>query len=64
MEWLKRLSGQTLGLDTAPLIYFIERNPLYYSLVEPFYAAVERQRGNPNDFAFIHLKAESISCAQ
>lgn len=42
MEWLNRLSGQTVGLDTAPLIYFIERNPVYYSLVEPFFAAVER----------------------
>ncbi len=42
MEWLSRLSGQTVGLDTASLIYFIERNPLYHSLVEPFFAAVER----------------------
>lgn len=30
-----------MGLDTAPLIYFIERHPLYYPLVEPFFAAVE-----------------------
>jgi hypothetical protein len=42
MEWLKRLSGQIVGLDTAPLIYFIERNSLYYPPVEPFFAAVER----------------------
>ena len=42
MEWIKRLTGQTVGLDTAPLIYFIENHPLYYPLVEPFFAAVER----------------------
>lgn len=42
MEWIKRLTGQTVGLDTAPLIYFIEHHPLYYPLVEPFFAAVER----------------------
>jgi predicted nucleic acid-binding protein len=42
MEWIKRLTGQTVGLDTAPLIYFIEHHLLYYPLVEPFFAAVER----------------------
>jgi predicted nucleic acid-binding protein len=42
MEWLNRLSGQIVGLDTAPLIYFIERHAPYYPLVEPFFAAVER----------------------
>jgi predicted nucleic acid-binding protein len=42
MEWIKRLTGQTVGLDTAPLIYFIENHPLYFPLVEPFFAAVER----------------------
>jgi predicted nucleic acid-binding protein len=42
MEWLKPLSGQVVGLDTAPLIYFIERHPLYHPLVEPFFASVER----------------------
>jgi predicted nucleic acid-binding protein len=42
MEWLKSLSGQTVGLDTAPLIYFIEKHPLYFSLVEAIFAAVEQ----------------------
>jgi hypothetical protein len=42
MEWIKRLTGQTVGLDTVRLIYFIENHPLYYPLVEPFFAAVER----------------------
>jgi len=42
MEWLRQLSGQTVGLDTSPLIYFIERHPLYFPVVEPFFAAVAR----------------------
>ena len=29
MEWLVQLRGQILGLDTAPLIYFVEENPDY-----------------------------------
>jgi len=41
VEWLKPLLGHTVGLDTAPLIYFIERNPLYLPLVRPFFEAVE-----------------------
>jgi hypothetical protein len=27
MEWLIKLKGKIVGLDTAPLIYFIEENP-------------------------------------
>ena len=42
MEWLNELSGTTVALDTAPLIYFIERNPKYLPLVLPFFEAVER----------------------
>jgi hypothetical protein len=26
MEWLKKLEGKIVGLDTAPLIYLIEQN--------------------------------------
>jgi hypothetical protein len=29
MEWLNELQGKIIGLDTAPLIYFIEENPSY-----------------------------------
>ncbi|MBB5065026.1 PIN domain-containing protein [Granulicella mallensis] len=42
MEWVDRLSGQIVGLDTAPLIYFIEKHPTYLPLVHPFFEAVER----------------------
>jgi len=27
MEWIEALRGSVVGLDTAPLIYFIEENP-------------------------------------
>jgi hypothetical protein len=29
MEWIADLLGQVVGLDTAPLIYFIEEHPTY-----------------------------------
>ncbi len=29
MEWLNSLHGKTIGLDTSPLIYFIEENQKY-----------------------------------
>ncbi len=43
MEWIERLHGQIVGLDTAPLIYFIEKHPTYLPLVHPFFEAVERE---------------------
>ena len=42
MVWLKTLSGTIVGLDTAPLIYFIEGHPKYLPLVRPFFEAAER----------------------
>jgi predicted nucleic acid-binding protein len=42
MEWVRALHGTTVGVDTAPLIYFIERHPVYLSFVRPFFEAVER----------------------
>ncbi|MGD0629793.1 MAG: type II toxin-antitoxin system VapC family toxin [Terracidiphilus sp.] len=42
MGWLSKLYGTTVGLDTAPLIYFVELHPKYISLVDPFFEAVER----------------------
>jgi hypothetical protein len=29
VEWINDLQEKTVGLDTAPLIYFIEENPAY-----------------------------------
>ena len=42
MEWLNSLRGSVVGLDTAPLIYFIEENPAYLNVVEPFFGAIDR----------------------
>lgn len=42
MEWIKDLRGKTVGLDTAPLIYFIEENPAYIEIVRFFFEAMER----------------------
>jgi predicted nucleic acid-binding protein len=42
MEWITKLHGTIVGLDSAPLIYFIERHQTYLPLVRPFFEAVER----------------------
>jgi predicted nucleic acid-binding protein len=40
MEWLAQLQGQIVGLDTAPLIYFIEENPNYLNVTNAFFEAL------------------------
>lgn len=40
MEWLNQLQGQVVGLDSAPLIYFIEENAGYLEITEAFFAAM------------------------
>jgi predicted nucleic acid-binding protein len=42
MEWLNGLRGKTIGLDTAPLIYFIEENPTYLNATALFFEAMDR----------------------
>jgi hypothetical protein len=42
MEWLNALRGTTVGLDTAPLLYFIEKHPKYLPLLLPFFEAADR----------------------
>lgn len=42
MEWLAPLQGQVVGLDTAPLIYFIEENPTYLEMTDAFFEAIVR----------------------
>ncbi|MBU1055797.1 MAG: PIN domain-containing protein [Proteobacteria bacterium] len=42
MEWINALKGKTVGLDTAPLIYFIEENPAYIETVKLFFEAMDR----------------------
>ena len=42
MEWINDLRSKTVGLDTAPLIYFIEENPAYLETVKLFFEAMDR----------------------
>jgi predicted nucleic acid-binding protein len=42
MEWLAQLHGQIIGLDTAPLIYFIEKNDAYLALVRAFFHSMSQ----------------------
>lgn len=42
MEWVNDLQGKTVGLDTAPLIYFIEENPAYIEAVRLFFEAMDK----------------------
>jgi predicted nucleic acid-binding protein len=42
MEWLAQLQRQVVGLDSAPLIYFIEENPTYLEMTDAFFEAMVR----------------------
>ena len=42
MEWLAQLQGEVVGLDSAPLIYFIEENPTYLEMTDAFFEAMVR----------------------
>jgi hypothetical protein len=42
MEWVGRLRGTVVGIDTAPFIYFIEENAVYLPLLEPFFRDLDR----------------------
>ncbi len=42
MEWIEALRGSTVGLDTGPLIYYIEEHPTFLRKIRPFFEAAER----------------------
>ena len=42
MGWLDPLHGQLVGMDTAPLIYYMERHPQYFATVQPFFHALDQ----------------------
>lgn len=42
MGWLDGLRGKKVGLDTAPIIYFIEEHPLYLPVVRPFFEMLDK----------------------
>ena len=41
MGVLDDFKDATVGLDTAPLIYFIEKNPTHHPRVRPFFTALD-----------------------
>lgn len=41
MAWVDSLRGQIVGLDTTPIIYFIEKHPDYVNIIRPFFKAVK-----------------------
>lgn len=43
MEWIDALRGEIVGLDTAPLIHFIEKLPSHIVKLKPFFEAAERR---------------------
>jgi predicted nucleic acid-binding protein len=42
MEWISSLRGKIVGVDTAPIIYFIERHPLYVHMMHSFFQEVQK----------------------
>jgi predicted nucleic acid-binding protein len=42
--WVEALKGKTIGLDTAPLIYYIEEHPDYIEIIAPFFEALKRRK--------------------
>jgi len=44
MVWIEELYGTVAGLDTAPLIYFIEEHPTYLPLLRPLFEAVDQAK--------------------
>jgi len=42
VEWIEALRGSTVGLDTGPLIYYIEEHPTFLAKIRPFFEAAER----------------------
>ncbi|GAC1349649.1 MAG: PIN domain-containing protein [Ktedonobacteraceae bacterium] len=43
MGWVDTLHGKIVGVDTAPFIYYIERNPLYIDMLRTFFQAVNKE---------------------
>lgn len=41
MGWIASLQGKVVGLDTAPLIYFVEENQTYLETIRPFFEAMD-----------------------
>ncbi len=46
MGLVDRLTGSEISMDTAPFIYFIERNETYLDVVRPVFAEIDAGRIN------------------
>ncbi len=42
MGWVTDLQGKTVGIDTSPFIFFIEKHSKYVDVLRPFFEAVDR----------------------
>ena len=42
MEWVDKLQGQVVGIDSSPFIYYIEAHPGYLETVHPFFENVRQ----------------------
>jgi hypothetical protein len=42
VAWIDELRDTVVGLDTAPLIYFIEEHPLWFPRVQLFFQALDQ----------------------
>ena len=41
MELVDKLRGKRICIDTAPFIYFIEKDPKYLNIVRPIFAEID-----------------------
>jgi hypothetical protein len=42
MGWIDVFKDSIVAIDTAPVIYFIERHPRYVDTVREFFQAIDR----------------------
>ena len=53
MEWIDALGGSTVGLDTGPLIYYVEEHPAFLAKIKSFFEA-----GRPNAAHEVGIKRQ------
>lgn len=64
MGWVDDLYGKTVGLDTSPLIFFIEKHGTYIDVVRPSFLAVDRgeMRVVTSTIALLEVLVHPIRC--
>ncbi len=43
MGLIEKVRGKRISVDTAPFIYFIEKNPDYMGLVKPIFSGIDNK---------------------